>query len=383
MIFRLFIILSLLFFSSTVYANILDIKLSPAQVFDVQWNIQGTTFNASNFTRPFYSRRRDGTSCGFCQMTQQEINDIVNNGQYFGFFESSTNPGTYGFAVFNNNGTIEWVLHETGTFRALSPDVVFYLGDGFWGTVISVTQGFNYGESNTWFDIINNPTQQDIDNYQPGSTAPLQPGESASSSSPPPPEPVFSSSITFAQTIRRGQALSSASGNNAQVFIQGNSNDVTVQQAGPGHYSLVDIVGSSNLVLVDQQSITDRHYSETLIGGNNNTITVVQQSSSKNSFVVLLGDDNNVSVTQVGLGNHYLDLKLEGNDHDALIVQEGSGSHNATVELSGSQPWTFILNQSGSANQVYSLPHMMTDGSIVSGHCASVGGCSLLVTQNE
>ena len=364
--------------------GILSMKLSPAQVFDVQWNIQGTTFNASNFTRPFYSVNQNGTSCNFCQMTTQQLSDVTANGQYFGFFESTTNPGTYGFAIFNADGTRAWILHNTGSFRALSPDVVFYNGNGFWGTVISVTEGFNYGDSKSWTDIINNPTQQQLIEYQPGSTAPLAAGETASAPTPPPPppEPVFSSAITVQQAARRDSAFAATTGNQADVFIQGNNNIVTVEQIGPGHYSGINIIGNTNTVSTNQISSTGRHYSEATVAGDRNSVNVIQQDNNKSSFAIILGNDNTAIIEQRGSGTHYANLEIVGNGHRAMILQSGSGGHNASVSLSGSQPWDFELYQDGTTGRTYSLPHNMTDGSTISGHCAAVGGCSVVINQN-
>jgi hypothetical protein len=171
------------------YAGLLDVKISSAQIFDVQWNISGTTFNASNFTRPFYSVNPNGTSCNSCQMTTAQVQAVAANNQYFGFFSSTTNPGTYGLAVYNANGSVAWVLHNTGGIRALSPDVIFYNGNNSWGTVISITEGFNYGANKSWTNIINSPTQQQITNYQPGATQPLAAGQTAPPPGPPPPVP--------------------------------------------------------------------------------------------------------------------------------------------------------------------------------------------------
>ena len=367
---------------SIAVASILDMKLSPAQVFDVQWNIQGTTFNASNFTRPYYSVNQNGTSCSFCQMTTQQLNDIVANNQYFGFFESTTNPGTYGFAVFNADGTRSWTLHNTGSFKALSPDVVFYNGNGFWGTVISVTEGFSYGSSKSWTDVTVDPTQQQINEYVPGATEPLAAGETASAPPPPPPEPVFSSSITTEQAARRSAAFANTTGNQADVFIQGNNNLVTVEQVGPGHYSSVDILGNTNTVSVNQLSTHDRHYSETVILGSGNSANVIQDEGAKSSFLTIVGENNTGIIEQRGSGQHYAELELVGDGHRAVISQNGTGAHNARVSVSGTQPWNFELYQDGSTGRTYSLPHDMTDGSTVSGHCATVGGCSLVITQN-
>ena len=366
-------------------ASLLDVKISPAQIFDVQWSISGDTLTASNFTRPFYSVNPDGTSCSWCQMTTAQVQSVFDNNQYFGFFESTTNPGTYGLAIFNADGTRAWVLHNTGSIRALSPDVIFYNGNNFWGTVISITEGFTYGSSNTWTGIINYPTQQQIDEYQPGATEPLAAGETASASSPPPPPtPVYrSSAITQQQATRRSSNLADTTGHNAQVDITGDGNDVYILQAGTGgHYASVSIQGNSNDVDVNQTStIGARHYLEAAIIGSSNIIDATQSDTAKTQFVSVNGNNNNITTSQTGTGNHFLDLSITGNDHTAGITQQGSGNHEARVTLDGSQPWNFSLTQDGSTSQRYTLPHDMSDGSVVSGTCSTIGGCNLTINQ--
>jgi membrane-bound inhibitor of C-type lysozyme len=385
MIKRLLMVLSFIAgMCSPVLANssILDLRVSPAQIFDVQWSISGDTFTARNFTRPFYSVNPNGTSCSWCQMTTAQVQSVFDNNQYFGFFASTTNPGTYGLAIFNSDGTRAWTLHNTGSFRALSADVVFYNGNNFWGTVISVTEGFNYGDSNVWTGITNNPTQQQLQEYEPGATEPLAAGETASSPPPPPPEPVFSSSVTVQQAARRDTAFANTTGNQADVFIQGHNNSVSVEQIGPGHYSGIDILGNTNTVSVDQHSNSGRHYSEATVIGSGNSVEITQEDADKSSFVEIVGNNNTAVIEQKGSGAHYANVSIQDNEHSALVSQSGSGDHSATVVLSGTQPWDFRLYQDGSTGKTYSLPHDMTDGSSVSGHCATVGGCSLVVTQN-
>lgn len=366
-------------------AGLLSVKISPAQIFDVQWNIQGTTFNASNFTRPFYSVNPNGTSCSWCQMTTAQVQSVADNNQYFGFFESTTNPGTYGLAVYNANGSVAWVLHNTGSIRALSPDVIFYNGNNFWGTVISITEGFNYGASKSWTDIINNPTQEQINNYAPGATEPLAAGETAAASTPPPPPtPVYrSSAITQQQATRRSNNLSETSGHNAGVTITGDGNDVYILQAGSGgHYAGVGITGNSNSIDINQTSnVGARHYLEASIVGSSNVINLTQSDSAKTQIVTVNGNFNTVTTSQTGTGNHFLDLSISDNGHTASITQSGSGNHEARIALDGDQPWNFSLSQEGSTSQRYSLPHDMSDGSVVNGTCSTIGGCNLTITQ--
>ena len=79
-------------------------------------------------------------------------------------------------------------------------------------------------------------------------------------------------------------------------------------------------------------------------------------------------------VKQFGSGLHVLDLTLTGNGNSATVVQKGSGTHNATINLinvGGSS--SLGLLQQGTANQSYSITQS----------CATLGGCSVSVTQGQ
>jgi hypothetical protein len=215
-------------------------------------------------------------------------------------------------------------------------------------------------------------------------TITLNDGSSSSSSSP---TPVYSSGITAAQSSRRAANLPAASGGmEAHIGITGNSNDVTIEQAGDSHYLELGIVGSNNIV--DLEQTTDatggQHYLEASIDGSNNNLDILQSGSPKTAFVGIDGDGNTASIIQRDSGQHYLQLDLIGDGHDATILQEGAGNHAATVELTnGGGPWTFDLTQSGNTGKEYSLPHGMSDGSTTSGTCYVAAGCSLTVIQND
>jgi hypothetical protein len=203
---------------------------------------------------------------------------------------------------------------------------------------------------------------------------------------PPAPTPVYGpSGITQQQQIRRTSNLSqNPNGHNIVAEITGDDNIVTIQQAGgAGHYVSIDISGNVNTVNVLQTSTnaTSRHYTEAVVTGGNNSLILQQRDTSKTQFVSVDGNNNAVTTNQKGTGNHYLDLKVTGNNHTAGIIQDGTGSHKATVDLSGTQPWNFNLNQAGSTNKTYTLPHNMSDGSVTSGACYTVGGCSLTINQ--
>lgn len=354
---------------SAINANaaITDGKFGINQIFDVQYYWSGNTLHASNFIAPYDKNFQTVTATA---------------GQYFEFFASTTNPGKYGMRLMNSDGSFNRVIHDYGDITALSGDAIFYIGSGFFGNVITPSAGFAYGSSATFEDMNRSVTSADIENYTFASTTPLAAGETASTSAPPAPtEPVFSSAITTTQAARRDAAFAVTTGNQADVFIQGNSNIITVEQIGPGHYSGIDIVGNTNTVSVNQHSTSDRHYSELTVDGSRNSVNIIQQDGSKNSFAIILGNDNTAIIDQRGTGTHYANLEIVGDGHRALISQNGSGGHNASVSLSGSQPWNFELYQDGATGRTYSLPHGMTDGSTISGHCATVGGCAIVINQ--
>jgi hypothetical protein len=204
------------------------------------------------------------------------------------------------------------------------------------------------------------------------------------------PTPVYSSGITSTQSTKRSTKLSETNaqgGMIANIDILGGSNIVDVYQADAEHYLELSIVGNTNAVDIDQTQPTGTapHYADVVISGNRNTLDLLQTGSgSKTAFIDVDGDDNVVDVIQKDSGQHYLQLDLIGDDHSATIVQEGSGSHDATVELTnGGGAWDFNLNQKGTTDKEYSLPHSMSDGSTTSGTCYVAAGCSATIIQND
>lgn len=201
---------------------------------------------------------------------------------------------------------------------------------------------------------------------------------------PPAPTPTYSSGITVLQQSRKtANQTAYPNGHAAVVEITGDDNVVNIQQiGGSGHFVDVSVTGSVNNVEILQTSTgTNRHYMEAGVIGSNNNLILKQEGTSKTQFTTVEGNYNTVSTHQKGDGNHYLDLKVTGNSHTAGVVQDGAGSHKATVELSGTQPWNFQLNQTGTTNKTYSLPHNMSDGTTTSGACYTVGGCNLTINQ--
>jgi hypothetical protein len=373
----------ILFSHVSVSAGVTDLKLSTAQIFDVQWNISGGMLNTSGFNYIYSSINYDTQTTSAARWTAAQTTDAGSNGRYISFFHSTTHPGTYGMAVYNSDGSIYKLINNTGSFRTLADGAIFYNGNGMWGTLITTKQGFNYGQSASFAITQEYPTNQQLEAYVPDSTTPLAAGETATSSSPPPPTPVYSSGITQQQQTRKNNNLNlNTLGHNIQANILGDDNIVNIQQIGGRHFVAVDVQGNINTIEVLQTStVNARHYMEAKVVGSNNDLVLHQRDTSKTQFVEILGTNNSVTAHQRGTGNHYLDVKITGDNHTAGIVQDGSGSHNATVHLDGTQPWNFNLNQNSSTGQTYSLPHGMSDGSSVSGTCSAIGGCNLTVNQ--
>lgn len=121
--------------ASGAVTGLTDCRFSSAQVFDVQWNISGGMLNISGVTRPFAS---------YEPRTGQLTADDIATTDTFAFYR---NGDEVGFRQFDASSATKNTLHLQGTFRAIGEDFIFYLGDGFFGTVITTGAGFAYGSS--------------------------------------------------------------------------------------------------------------------------------------------------------------------------------------------------------------------------------------------
>ncbi len=166
---KLLLVLTLL--CSNAFAAITDGKFGINQIFDVQYWWNGNTLNASNFIAPYNKNFQTVTA---------------TTGQYFKFFPSTTNPGTYGLGLYNSNGTLAQVVHDYGDITALGSGAIFYIGSGFFGNVISTAQGYNYGASATFTNMDTSVTSSDLNNYTFASTTPLAAGQTAAPATPTP-----------------------------------------------------------------------------------------------------------------------------------------------------------------------------------------------------
>ena len=156
---------------SNAFAAITDGKFGINQIFDVQYNWSGTTLNASNFIAPYNKNFQTVTA---------------TSGQYFQFFASTTNPGTYGLKLMNSNGTQHSIVHDTGEITALGNGAIFYLGSGWLGNVITTSTGYNYGASAQFTNMDTSVSSSDLNNYTFASTTPLAAGQTAAPAGPPP-----------------------------------------------------------------------------------------------------------------------------------------------------------------------------------------------------
>lgn len=368
--------LSVLLFGTAAWADITTGKFSTAQIFDVQWNISGNTLNTSGYN---YLYRSIPSST---RMTSSDYAAINSAGQYFAFFDSTTNPGTYGMAIYNSDGSLDEVIHNTGTFRALADGAIFYNGAGSWGTLITTAQGYAIGDSASFTVEEQNPSNTTMAGWVPDSTEPLADGETASTSSSEP-TPVYRSAITDVQQAQVDAAYGETASNNIDLTIIGDSNDVDITQLSNGNYLFMTLIGNSNVTDITQSGTNlDRNFADINMVGSSNNLTFIQQGDSeKQAFLDIDGSYGIYTITQQGSGEHYLDLISEGDDATVTVLQEGLGNHAATVELTNSGGnWNFNLTQSGDTNQLYSLPHELSDNTVVSGVCTS-GTCNLTVNQ--
>lgn len=150
--------------------------------------------------------------------------------------------------------------------------------------------------------------------------------------------------------------------------IQGNNNNVAVGQGwiinDQGDYNISPGHGYGD------------HYLRLDIHGDYNNVAHTQRtdaaSDGQTSYLNVYADYNDVYVHQ-RQSTHTLNMTINNDYNEAWIKQEGQGSHSATITLSGSYPTDLYLLQQTSTNQSYTLSQT----------CATIGGCSVSVTQGN
>ncbi len=204
------LILLFLMFASNAFGAITDGKFGINQIFDVQYWWNGTTLNASNFIAPYNKNFQTVT---------------VTAGQYFQFFPSTTNPGKYGLKLMNSNGTQHSIVHDYGDITALGSGAIFYIGSGFFGNVITTSQGYSYGASATFTNMDTSVDSNDLNNYTWASTTPLASGQTAAPTPPPPaPTPIYFNNATVRITNIWPTSNNSPAGEGAANAFDNNPN---------------------------------------------------------------------------------------------------------------------------------------------------------------
>jgi len=187
-------VLALFAFATMARADITDAKFSTAQIFDVQWYVDGANVLHTSGYNYLYGATNYATQTDqAARLTAAQYADINSNGRYVAFFHSTTVAGTYGLAVFNADGTTYKIIDKTGSFRALANGAIFYNGNGMWGTLITTGQGYNLGASANFSVTTNYPTTANLQAYTPLTTVPLSAGQTAAQANatvaPPAPTP--------------------------------------------------------------------------------------------------------------------------------------------------------------------------------------------------
>jgi hypothetical protein len=396
------IFLALLLFCSNTFAAITDGKFGINQIFDVQYWWNGTTLNASNFIAPYNKNFQTVT---------------VTAGQYFQFFNSTTNPGTYGLKLMNSNGTQHSIVHDTGDITALGSGAIFYIGSGFFGNVITTAQGYNYGASAQFTNMDTDVTSSDLNNYSFASSTPLAAGQTAEPAGGGGSAPVYTSEITTidqslldaARTRRNAIGI----GNKIDLNVEGPSAIVTIEQVGNynriqglgGAGTNAHIGGFSNSVNIKQGDIlSGRNLVELSVQGNGNNVTLSQArnistgavdasesgghiarvsiTGNVGSYVLRQGNDSGTnsghflnytmtgsggthSVTQSNNGGKLAFISIAGNYNNESVTQSGAGNHFLDLSLNGN-------SNSASITQTGSAGHKATV------NLTNVGGASAL-----
>jgi hypothetical protein len=318
MIRKLFLMMLLV--CTNAFSAITDGKFGINQIFDVQYWWNGNTLNASNFIAPYNKDFQTVTTTA---------------GQYFQFFNSTTNPGTYGLKLMNSNGTQHSIVHDTGDITALGSGAIFYIGSGFFGNVITTAQGYNYGASAQFTNMDTDVTSSDLNNYSFASSTPLAAGETAGSSSP---------TVTGTSTTN-SVSTSSSSSNTSSITVTrptttGNFNDVFVGTTTVTTTTTTPVTtttysdGSTTTSNGTPSSTTNTTYTITPtygtapvysrsapnIGGN--SIYIKQVTAGTNNSVTLEQDGNNNAITGTDSGW----ATLNGNGNILSIKQFGQGN---------------------------------------------------------
>jgi hypothetical protein len=306
MIKKLFLMMLLV--CTNAFGAITDGKFGINQIFDVQYWWNGNTLNASNFIAPYNKDFQTVTTTA---------------GQYFQFFNSTTDPGTYGLKLMNSNGTQHSIVHDTGDITALGSGAIFYIGSGFFGNVITTAQGYNYGASAQFTNMDTDVTSSDLNNYTFASSTPLSAGQTAGSSSP---------TVTSTSTTN-SVSTSSSSSNTSSVTVTrptttGNFNDV--------------FVGTTTVTTTTTTPVTTTTWSD----GSTTTSNGTPSSTTNTTYVITptYGTAPTYSRTAPNIGGNSIYIKQVVAGTNNSVTLEQDGNNNA---ITGTDSGWATLNGNG------------------------------------
>jgi hypothetical protein len=312
--------LMMLLVCTNAFGAITDGKFGINQIFDVQYSWNGNTLNASNFIAPYNKNFQTVTTTA---------------GQYFQFFNSTTNPGTYGLKLMNSNGTQHSIVHDTGDITALGSGAIFYIGSGFFGNVITTAQGYNYGASAQFTNMDTDVTSSDLNNYTFASSTPLAAGETAGSSSPTVTSTSTTNSVSTSSTNSNTNNITvsrpTTTGNFNDVFVgtttvtTTTTTPVTTTTWSDGSTTTSNgtpTTTSSTTYVITPTYGTAPVYSRTAPNISGNSIYIKQVTAGSNNSVTLEQDGNNNAITGTDSGW----ATLNGNNNILSIKQFGQGN---------------------------------------------------------
>jgi len=122
------------------------VRASAKQAFDVQWSMTGRDLSASSFNRP----AGNGTRGRFQRAD-------VGSGDLFHLVEAEERPGHFVLRQLDSSGALKHQLTTHGQVRAISMDMLLYVGDGEYGTLILLNEEGEYGQTKTFPVVMTDP----------------------------------------------------------------------------------------------------------------------------------------------------------------------------------------------------------------------------------
>ena len=300
----------MLLLCSNAFGAITDGKFGINQIFDVQYSWSGNTLNASNFIAPYNKNFQTVTA---------------TSGQYFQFFNSTTNPGTHGLKLMNSNGTQHSIVHDHGEITALGSGAIFYIGSGFFGNVISTAQGYNYGASAQFTNMDTDVSSSDLNNYTFASSSPLAAGQTAA-------------------PANQGPTVVSTSTSNSVSSSSTNSNTSSVNITRPtttGNFT-DSFVGTTTVTTTTTTPVTTTTYSD----GSTTTSNGTPSSTTNTTYVITptygTAPVYSRSAPNVGGNSIYIKQVTAGSNNSVTLEQDGN--NNA---ITGTDSGWAIVNGNG------------------------------------